>query len=122
MKNLIVAGSIIAALSVLLGAFGAHGLKTLLSLEYLAIFEAAVRYQLYHALGLMLMGISGFHLPNNLIQLPSYFLIFGTVIFSGTLIILVLTDLKWLGAITPIGGLCLVIGWLLFAYNIYFRS
>ena len=122
MKNLIVAGSIIAALSVLLGAFGAHGLKTLLSLEYLAIFETAVRYQLYHALGLMLMGISGFHLPNNLIQLPSYFLIFGTVIFSGTLIILVLTDLKWLGAITPIGGLCLVTGWLLFAYNIYFRS
>tara|TARA_B100000212_G_scaffold272013_1_gene211416 strand:+ start:3196 stop:3564 length:369 start_codon:yes stop_codon:yes gene_type:complete len=121
MKNLIVAGSIIAALSVLLGAFGAHGLKTLLSLEYLAIFETAVRYQLYHALGLMLMGISGFHLPDNLIQLPSYFLIFGTVIFSGTLIILVLTDLKWLGAITPIGGLCLVIGWLLFAYNIYFR-
>ena len=122
MKNLIVAGSIIAALSVLFGAFGAHGLKTLLSLEYLAIFETAVRYQLYHALGLMLMGISGFHLPDNLIQLPSYFLIFGTVIFSGTLIILVLTDLKWLGAITPIGGLCLVIGWLLFAYNIYFRS
>ena len=121
MRNLIVAGSIIAALSVLLGAFGAHGLKTLLSLEYLAIFETAVRYQLYHALGLMLMGISGFHLPDNLIQLPSYFLIFGTVIFSGTLIILVLTDLKWLGAITPIGGLCLVIGWLLFAYNIYFR-
>ena len=122
MKNLIVAGSIIAALSVLFGAFGAHGLKTLLSLEYLAIFETAVRYQLYHALGLMLMGISGFHLPDNLIQLPSYFLIFGTVIFSGTLITLVLTDLKWLGAITPIGGLCLIIGWLLFAYNIYFRS
>ena len=122
MKNLIVAGSIIAALSVLLGAFGAHGLKTLLSLEYLAIFETAVRYQLYHALGLMLMGISGFHLPDNLIYLPSYFLIFGTVIFSGTLITLVLTDLKWLGAITPIGGLSLIIGWLLFAYNIYFRS
>ena len=122
MKNLIVAGSIFAALSVLFGAFGAHGLKTLLSFEYLAIFETAVRYQLYHALGLMLMGISGFHLPDNLIQLPSYFLIFGTVIFSGTLIILVLTDLKWLGAITPIGGLSLIIGWLLFAYNIYFRS
>ena len=122
MKNLIVAGSIIAALSVLFGAIGAHGLKTLLSLEYLAIFETAVRYQMYHALGLLLIGISGFHLPDNLIYLPSYFLIFGTVIFSGTLITLVLTDLKWLGAITPIGGLCLIIGWLLFAYNIYFRS
>ena len=122
MKSLIVVGSIFAALSVLFGAFGAHGLKDQLSFEYLAIFETAVRYQMYHALGLLLMGISGFHLPDYLIYLPSYFLIFGTMIFSGTLITLVLTDLKWLGAITPIGGLCLIIGWLLFAYNIYFRS
>ena len=122
MKSLIVVGSIFAALSVLFGAFGAHGLKDQLSFKYLAIFETAVRYQMYHALGLLLMGISGFHLPDYLIYLPSYFLIFGTMIFSGTLITLVLTDLKWLGAITPIGGLCLIIGWLLFAYNIYFRS
>ena len=70
MKNLIVTGSIFAALSVLFGAFGAHGLKTRLSFEYLAIFETAVRYQMYHALGLMLMGISGFHLPNTF-NLPS---------------------------------------------------
>ena len=122
MKSLIVTGSIFAALSVLFGSFGAHGLKARLSFEYLAIFDTAVRYQMYHALGLVLMGISGFHLPNYLIYLPSYFLIFGTVIFSGTLITLVLTDLKWLGAITPIGGLSLIIGWLLFAYNICFRS
>ena len=122
MKGLIVTGSIFAALSVLLGAFGAHGLKTKLSYENLAIFETAVRYQMYHSLGLMFMGSSGFHLPKNLIYIPSYFLIFGIVIFSGTLITLVLTDLKWLGAITPIGGLSLIIGWLLFAYNIYFRS
>ena len=122
MKSLIVSGSIFAALSVLMGAFGAHILKTRLSFEYLAIFETAIRYQMYHSLGLVLMGVSGFHVPNKLIYLPSYFLIFGTVIFSGTLIILVLTDLKWLGALTPIGGLCLIIGWLLFAYNIYFRT
>ena len=86
MRRLIFAGSILAALSVLFGAFGAHGLKARLSFEYLAIFETAVRYQMYHALGLVLMGISGFHLPNHLIYLPSYFLMFGTVIFSGTLI------------------------------------
>ena len=122
MRNLIAAGAIFAALSVLFGAFGAHGLKDRLSFEYLAIFETAVRYQMYHSLGLMFMGSSGFHLPKNLIYIPSYFLIFGIVIFSGTLITLVLTDLKWLGAITPIGGLSLIIGWLLFAYNIYFRS
>ena len=122
MRNLIAAGAIFAALSVLFGAFGAHGLKDRLSFEYLAIFETAVRYQMYHSLGLMFMGSFGFHLPKNLIYIPSYFLIFGIVIFSGTLITLVLTDLKWLGAITPIGGLSLIIGWLLFAYNIYFRS
>ena len=122
MKSLIVTGSIFAALSVLFGAFGAHGLETRLSYEYLAIFDTAVRYQMYHSLGLVLMGVSGFYLPNYIIYLPSYFLIFGTVIFSGTLLTLVLTDLKWLGAITPIGGLSLIIGWLLFAYNIYFRS
>ena len=122
MKGLIVTGSIFAALAVLFGAFGAHGLKTKLSNENLAIFETAVRYQMYHSLGLVLMGLSGFYLPNNLIYVPSYFLIFGIVIFSGTLITFVLTDLKWLGAITPIGGLCLIAGWLWFAYNIYFRS
>ena len=63
MKNLIVAGSIFAALSVLFGAFGAHGLKTRLSFEYLAIFETAVRYQMYHSLGLMLMGYLVFIYP-----------------------------------------------------------
>ena len=121
MKSLIITGSILAALSVLIGAFGAHGLKYRLSTEYLTIFETAVRYLMYHAIGLFMLGVSGFHLPENLIVLPAYFLISGILIFSGSLIILVLTNLKWIGAITPIGGLCLIIGWLLFAYNVYSR-
>ncbi len=119
MKGLLIVGSLFAALSVLFGAFGAHVLKSRLSAEDLAIFETAVRYQMYHALGIMIMGVAGYYIPHNLISLPSYFMIFGTIIFSGTLYLIVYTNLRWMGAITPVGGLCLILGWLIFAYNIY---
>ena len=122
MKSLLVIGSVFAALSVLMGAFGAHGLKNRLSIEDLAIFETAVRYQMYHALGILLMGVASFYLTEKLVSAPAYFLILGIIVFSGSLFLLVFTNLRWFGAITPIGGLCLIIGWLLFAYNIYFLS
>ncbi len=119
MRIFLITGSVFAALSVLLGAFGAHVLKNRMSIEDLAIFEIAVRYQMYHALGLLLMGVASVYLTEKLVSLPAYFLISGVIIFSGSLFLLVFTNLKWLGAITPIGGLCLIIGWLLLAYNIY---
>ena len=122
MRILLIIGSLFAAFSVLLGAFGAHGLKNRLSMEDLAIFETAVRYQMYHALGILLMGVASFYLTEKLISIPAYFLILGIIIFSGSLFLLVFTNLRWFGAITPIGGLCLIIGWLLLAYNIYFHS
>ena len=122
MRILLIIGSLFAALSVLLGAFGAHGLKNRLSMEDLAIFETAVRYQMYHALGILLMGAASFFLTEKLVSTPAYFLILGIIIFSGSLFLLVFTNLRWFGAITPIGGLCLIIGWLLFAYNIYFHA
>ena len=122
MKSLLVIGSVFAALSVLLGAFGAHGLKNRLSIEDLAIFETAVRYQMYHALGILLMGLASIDLTEKLVSTPAYFLILGMIVFSGSLFLLVFTNLRWFGAITPIGGLCLIIGWLLFAYNIYFHA
>ena len=122
MKSLLIVGSVFAALSVLLGAFGAHGLKNRLSIEDLAIFETAVRYQMYHALGILLMGLGSIDLTEKLVSTPAYFLILGIIIFSGSLFLLVFTNLRWFGAITPIGGLCLIIGWLLLAYNIYFHS
>ena len=122
MRILLIIGSLFAALSVLLGAFGAHGLKNRLSIEDLAIFETAVRYQMYHALGILLMGVASFYLTEKLVSIPAYFLILGIIIFSGSLFLLVFTNLRWFGAITPIGGLCLIIGWLLFAYNIYFHA
>ena len=122
MKSLLIIGSVFAALSVLLGAFGAHGLKNRLSIEDLAIFETAVRYQMYHALGILLMGLASIDLTEKLVSTPAYFLILGMIVFSGSLFLLVFTNLRWFGAITPIGGLCLIIGWLLFAYNIYFHA
>ena len=122
MRILLIIGSLFAALSVLLGAFGAHALKNRLSIEDLAIFEIAVRYQMYHALGLLFMGVASFHLTEKLVSIPAYFMTFGIIIFSGSLLLLVFTNLRWFGAITPIGGFCLIIGWLLFAYNIYFYA
>ena len=122
MRILLIIGSLFAALSVLLGAFGAHALKNRLSIEDLAIFEIAVRYQMYHALGLLFMGVASFHLTEKLVSTPAYFMILGIIIFSGSLLLLVFTNLRWFGAITPIGGFCLIIGWLLLAYNIYFYA
>lgn len=118
MKNWIVLGASLAALAVVLGAFGAHGLKSKVTPEDLAIFETGVRYHMYHALGLILIGILGFHFNSEVIQLPAVLLSVGILIFSGSLYILVLTGLRWMGAITPIGGLALIAGWVLLAFRL----
>ena len=107
-----------AALAVALGAFGAHGLKSKVSPEDMLIFETGVRYHMYHALGLILIGILGFHYNLELIQLPAVLLTVGILIFSGSLYILVLTGLRWMGAITPIGGVALISGWVLLVFRL----
>ena len=114
----IIIGSVLAALAVSIGAFGAHGLKSKVSSEDLVIFETGVRYQMYHSLGLILIGILGFHYPSNIIQLPAILLLIGIIIFSGTLYLIPLTGLRWFGAITPIGGTALIAGWVVLVYNI----
>ncbi|MEA1881873.1 MAG: DUF423 domain-containing protein [Candidatus Marinimicrobia bacterium] len=118
MKNWIIFGASLAALAVALGAFGAHGLKSKVSPVDLAIFETGVRYHMYHALGLILVGILGFHYNAEVIQLPAVLLSTGILIFSGSLYILVLTGLRWMGAITPIGGVALIAGWLLLVIRV----
>ena len=114
----IIIGSVLAALAVSIGAFGAHGLKSKVSSEDLVIFETGVRYQMYHSLGLILIGILGFHYPSIIIQLPAILFLIGIVIFSGTLYLIPLTGLRWFGAITPIGGTALIAGWVVLVYNI----
>ena len=119
MKAWLIVGASLAGLAVLLGAFGAHALKSKVSPEDLLIFETGVRYHMYHALGLLFIGIVGFQVSQDLIQIPAYLFTAGILIFSGSLYLLVLTNTRWLGPITPIGGLCFIAGWFLLAFNFY---
>ena len=113
----IVIGACFACLAVVLGAFAAHGLKSKISTEDLAIFETGVRYQMYHSLGLILLGLIGFQTAQDIIFFPAIMFIIGILIFSGTLYLIPLTGLRWLGAITPIGGTAFILGWSFLIYN-----
>ncbi|MDV6373733.1 DUF423 domain-containing protein [Deinococcus arenicola] len=104
-------GAILAALGVALGAFATHGLKTTLEPSLLANFETGVRYQMYAALALLVLGTQ----PAQ--KRAPTLLLAGAVIFSGTLYILALTGIKWLGAITPVGGVLLIAGFVLAAVD-----
>ena len=96
---------------VALGAFAAHGLKNRLSADYLAIFHTGVTYQLVHALALFGVALLAVHLPGRLVGWAGYLFVLGIVLFSGSLYLLTLTGISKLGMITPIGGLCVLAGW-----------
>ena len=98
-------------LGVLLGAFGAHGLKSRLTPDLLAVFETGIRYHLLHGLALMVVAWAIERWPNGLITSDGWLFVTGIIIFSGSLYLLSITGVRWLGAITPIGGLCFIIGW-----------
>ncbi|MGD1841865.1 MAG: DUF423 domain-containing protein [Thermonemataceae bacterium] len=110
-KTFLIAGAILAGLAVAIGAFGSHGLKEMLTrTQRLDTFEIAVKYQFYHALGLLIIGILQIHMPGRFIDLSGWFILAGTFIFSGSLYVLCLTNYSFLGAITPQGGLAFIIG------------
>ena len=113
-----VTGALSAFIAVGAGAFGAHGLKTRLSPDMLAVFEIAVRYQMSHALALLAVAWAFTRWPGSLVTASGLLFIAGTLIFSGSLYILSLTGIKWLGAITPLGGLALLAGWLCLAWGV----
>lgn len=118
-KLFLMAGSIAMTLAVALGAFGAHGLKKILSEEMLTIFETGVRYHFYHALGLLIIGLAARHLSTSLLSWSGWLMVAGIIIFSGSLYILSISGIRWLGAITPIGGLCYIAAWVLFAIAVW---
>ncbi|HEX6982107.1 MAG TPA: DUF423 domain-containing protein [Balneolaceae bacterium] len=121
-KLFLVAGSIAMALAVMLGAFGAHGLKKTLSDEMLGIFETAVAYHFYHAIGLLILGLTAHYLPDSdSLKWSGWLMMAGILIFSGSLYILSISGVRWLGAITPIGGLCFIASWILFALAVWKR-
>lgn len=109
-------GSIFGMLSVALGAFGAHGLKKMTDAAGLANWETAARYQFFHALALIFIGLLSSHISTGLRSAIIWCFVLGILIFSGTLYALVLSGMRWLGAITPIGGTLMIIGWALLAY------
>lgn len=116
MRFFIIAGAINAAISVALGAFGAHALKDRLSAHYLEIWETAVQYQMFHALGLIAVGIlmsQALLGPVSQLSWAGYLLLTGIVIFSGSLYALSLSGVGILGAITPIGGVAFIAGWVM---------
>ena len=104
-------GSGFALIAVITGAFAAHALKTRLSPDMFQVFEVAVRYQMYHALGLIAVAWATSQWSSQLIAASGWLFVAGIVIFSGSLYILSLTGVRWLGAITPIGGVAFIIGW-----------
>jgi uncharacterized membrane protein YgdD (TMEM256/DUF423 family) len=105
-------GAASAFVSVAAGAFGAHALRARLTPEYLAVFETAARYQMYHALGLLAVAWAVTRWPGPLAVWAGRLFVVGTILFSGSLYALALTGVRWLGAITPLGGVAFLAGWL----------
>lgn len=109
-RTFFVIGCAGAFLGVAAGAFGAHALRNRLSSDMLSVFETGVRYQMYVALALLAVSWAAVHFGSGLIGVGGWLLTAGAVIFSGSLYILALTGIGWLGAITPLGGLALLAG------------
>ena len=106
-----VVGALLAGLAVAAGAFGAHALRSRLAPAELAAFETAARYQMYHALALLLTARLVAGRSNLLLRAAFWCFLAGSVLFSGSLYVLALTGARWLGAITPLGGVVLLAGW-----------
>ena len=105
----LLSGAVFAGLSIVLGAFGAHALKEQLSAYSMSVYEKAVLYQMFHALLTAISGnIQGLNFDSSI-----WCFIIGIILFSGSLYILAISDIKWLGMITPIGGLLFIAGWFL---------
>lgn len=112
----IVLGAFTGGLSVVLGAFGAHALKAKLSPDALAVFETGVRYQMYHALALIAVGLIAIKIDHAALKVSGGSLFTGMLLFSGSLYGVALLEMRWLGMIAPIGGLLLIIGWFAMAW------
>lgn len=116
-------GALTAMIGVGMGAFGAHGLKKILDPAMLAVYQTAVTYQMWHALGLTAIALCAWHNPDSFwLRYAGWSMFAGIVIFSGSLYLLALWNKPALGVITPVGGLCFLAGWLLlavYAFRLY---
>ena len=116
-KLIIILAGINGFLAVSIGAFAAHMLRDRISPELLNTFQTGVQYHMYHALGLFGIGLLMLNFPtSNLLRISAYLMIAGIVLFSGSLYLLSITGTRWLGAITPLGGLCFLSAWVLIVW------
>lgn len=111
-NKILAAGTVFMILGVSIGAFGAHILKESLLPESLAVFKTGVEYHFYHALGLLVVGLLSKHFSSKRMLWSAIFLSAGIILFSGSLYLLAISGLKWLGAITPLGGTSFIAGWI----------
>lgn len=115
-RALVVTAAVILMIGVAAGAFGAHGLKRIVDTDMLAIWHTAVLYQLVHGLGMLLLALLAAQIGAPLLGAAGAVMLAGVLIFSGSLYVLVLTGTKWLGAITPIGGMAFIVAWAMVAW------
>ena len=111
-KKIISVAAIFMVLAVIIGAFGAHALENEFTADRMQTYNTGVEYHFYHALGLLLVGIIAFHSSSKQIMWSAILLGLGIFIFSGSLYVLAVTDIRWMGAITPIGGVSFIAGWI----------
>ena len=112
-RHMVAAGATLAGLAVVLGAFGAHALKSRLGAESLGWWQTAVQYQMWHALAVLGLGLAG----RGWLRLPAWLLVAGALVFSGILYAMALGGPRWLGVVTPVGGLAMIAGWALLAWR-----
>lgn len=118
-KVFLILGGFNAALVVLLGAFGAHALKARLSAEMLAVFQTGIHYHLFHALGLIAVGLVATQIPASAyLRWSGWLMLVGIILFSGSLYVLSVSGLHWLGMVTPFGGMSFIAAWVLFVVAI----
>ena len=106
-------------MGVLAGAFAAHGLKNLMVPESMEVFQTGVRYQIYHALALLFVAWAISRWEDSIFNIAGVSFMLGIMLFTGSLYLISLTGIKWLGFITPVGGVAFIFGWLILAYGIY---
>jgi uncharacterized membrane protein YgdD (TMEM256/DUF423 family) len=114
-KVFLILGGINAAVVVLLGAFGAHGLKARMTAEMLSVYQTGVHYHLFHALGLLAVGLVATQISGSAyLKWSGWSMLAGIILFSGSLYVMSVSGLRWLGIITPFGGVAFIVAWVLF--------
>jgi uncharacterized membrane protein YgdD (TMEM256/DUF423 family) len=114
-------GAVLAGVAVAIGAFGAHMLRPRLSERMMEVFETGVRYHMFHALALLFSGWAMTQFESRIFQKAAWAFLAGIIIFSGSLYVLAIADIRWLGAMTPVGGLCFLSGWVCLAIGFFRR-